>query len=111
MAQLTRSGVAYNFNHSPYKVCIHYSATDSIIYTFSSNLYKEKFIEKLEGNRKRIHLSLTKRFGFQIHNSKLSDLQLYMSIEKRGFQIEDNEGIHTCPEHIRLDGLTLTTEI
>ena len=109
MAQLTRSGVAYNFTQSPYKACIHYSATDSIIYTFSSAMYRDKFTERLERNRERIHLSLTKRFNFKVYNNKLSDLQLYMSIEKRGFLIEDNKGIHTCPDCLKLDGLSLTT--
>lgn len=110
MGQLTRGGVAYNFEHSPHKATIQYSDGDSIEYTFSSNLYREKFLDRLEENRKRIHLSLTKRFNFKIYNNKLSDLQLYMSIEKRGFLIKENERVHKCPNAIKLNGLTLMTE-
>lgn len=110
MALLTRAGVSYNFERSPYKTTVQYGDGDSIVYTFSSNLYKEKFLERLDENRKRIHLSLTKRFNFKIYHNKLSDLQLYMSIEKRGFMIEDAKGVYKCPNAITLDGLMLMTE-
>ena len=45
---LTRSGVAYNLEKSPHKITINYGDNDTIIYTFSSQLYINKFISKLE---------------------------------------------------------------
>lgn len=110
MTSLTRSGVAYNLAVSPHKACINYTKDDSIIYTFSSNLYKEKFLEKLSEHRTKVNNSLSNRFGITFINNKLADLKLYMTIEKRGFLIEDTEEVYTCPSSIRLDGLKMTVE-
>ena len=101
---LTRNGIAYNLNLSPYEVKIKYDKNDYIKYKFSSNLYKENFENKLKSNRENINNSLSKRFGFIIVNEKLCDLKLYSSIEKRGFLIETKEGLYECLNIIKLDG-------
>lgn len=101
---LTRSGISYNLESSPYTLKVEYQKNDYIIFRFSSNLYKEKFESKLLSNRDDINRSLSKRFGFIIVNEKLSDLKLYSSIEKRGFLIETKEGLYKCLNIIKLDG-------
>ena len=52
---LTRNGIAYNLNLSPYEVKIKYDKNDYIKYKFSSNLYKENFENKLKSNRENIN--------------------------------------------------------
>lgn len=101
---LTRNGIAYNLKLSPYEHVVQYSNGESIKYKFSSLLYKEKFIEKIDGNREKINESLSKRFGIGMSNEVLCDLKLYSSIEKRGFLIENKEGYYKCLNTIKLDG-------
>lgn len=101
---LTRNGVAYNLRLSPYEYLINYSNGENIKYKFSSLLYKDKFIEKIDGNRETISKSLSKRFGIDLCNDVLCDLKLYSSIEKRGFLIETKEGYYSCLNTIKLDG-------
>ena len=101
---LTKSGVAYDLNISPHEKEIHYNEEDSVVYVFSSNLYKRKFEEKLEDNRRKINESLTKRFGIQIKNDLLCDLKLYSSIEKRGFLLKNKDEGIKCLNDLILDG-------
>ena len=101
---LTRNGIAYNLSLSPYELKIKYDVNDYITFKFSSKLYKDSFENKLQLNRNTINSSLSKRFGFNIVNDKLSDLKLYSSIEKRGFLIECKEGLFECLNTIKLDG-------
>lgn len=101
---LTRNGIAYNLRLSPYEHTMNYSNGESIRYKFSSLLYKDKFIGKIETNRENINASLSKRFGLGISNEILCDLKLYSSIEKRGFLIETKEGYYKCLNTIKLDG-------
>ena len=108
MAELTRYGVAYDLKKSPYRVEIEYT-NDKVVFVFSSKLYSEKFLSKLEGNRAKINSSLSNRFGFEIVNDKLSDIKLYSDIEKRGFLIILGEVELLCLGDIRLIGESLTT--
>ena len=103
---LTRSKIAYDLNISPHKTVVVYD--DSVIeYVFSSNLYKESFLNKITEHREKIGNSLSNRFGFQIKCDKLADLKLYTTIEKRGFLINvDGEKIE-CLNNITLDGSNL----
>lgn len=101
---LTRNGIAYDLKLSPYKLQVEYGKNDFITFKFSSDLYRDKFLNKLQDNRNSINESLTKRFGFTIINDKLCDLKLYSSIEKRGFLIETKEGFIECLNIIKLDG-------
>ena len=103
MAKLTRSGIAYSLEDSPYMTTIDYSNAE-ITYAFSSDLYKRMFIQKYEQNRDDINISLTNRFGFSIVNNVLCDIKLYLTVEKRGFLIIANGiGIHS-PNGLLLDG-------
>lgn len=104
--QLTRSGVAYNLFNSPHKVKISYSNED-IIYTFSSKLHLNKFIDKLENNRKYYNCSLSHRFGIEVENNKLCDIKLYAKIENRGFLIDNKKEVFEWLNTIKLDGNNL----
>lgn len=106
---LTKSGVAYDLTISPHKLEIKYDENNKMIYTFSSQLYKNKFIDKLEENRDKVNHSLSKRFGFNIENNLLCDIKLYTTIEKRGFLLDNTKERFECLNIIKLDGHNLTT--
>lgn len=103
MAKLTRSKIAYDFTISPHKAKLQYQ-DDELTYVFSSELYKNKFMEKLAGNRAEINKSLTNRFGFTIYEDLIADLRLYSTIEKRGFLIYRGLVKIECLNDITLDG-------
>ena len=103
MANLTRSKIAYDFNISPHKLTVPYP-DEEITFIFSSNLYKEKFREKIDKNRDVINTSLSNRFGVEIVNDKIADLRLYQTIEKRGFLIYKGQVKIECLNNIKLDG-------
>ena len=103
MASLTRSNIAYDFNISPHKLEVTYS-DEVITYVFSSELYRQKFIDKVADHRQKISESLTNRFGFTIENNKLADLKLYTTIEKRGFLLYKGQVKVECLSSITLDG-------
>lgn len=109
-AKATRNGVIYNLHNSDYKVKINYTTNYYIIYHFSSELYRGKFIERMEDNRKSINGSLSNRFGFEIVCDPLCDIKLYSSIEKRGFLIKTNKEGFECLESLKLDGKSLITK-
>lgn len=104
---LTRDGIAYDLNISPYRLEVPYEGC-SLTYVFSSELYKGKFYDRFLENREKIGNSLSNRFGFQIENDMLCDIALYGNIEKRGFMILKGEDKIVCQESIILDGAKLT---
>lgn len=106
MNTLTRNGIAHNLKLSPYEHTIKYE-NETLTYIFSSELYKNKFIEKIESYREKINCSLTKRFGFEIVNDLLCDIKLYSVTETRGFLIRGKEE-YECLNIIRLNGEILT---
>ena len=108
MNKLTRSNVAHNLDISPHRLDLGYGESN-IMYVFSSDLYKRKFLEKLEVNRNSINQSLSNRFGFQIKNDLLSDLRLYTIIEKRGFLIYHNGVKITCQSRVKINGNNITS--
>lgn len=103
MANLTRSNIAYDLNISPHKLEVVYP-DEVLTYVFSSDLYRQKFNDKIESHRDKISESLTNRFGFTIENNKLADLKLYTTIEKRGFLIYKGQVKVECLSSITLDG-------
>jgi hypothetical protein len=103
---LTRNNVAYNLNESPHRLEVPYD-TESLIYVFSSEFYKNNFYNRFLENREKISESLSNRFGFHVQNDLLADLRLYTSIEKRGFLIIKGEEKIVCQENITLDGALL----
>ena len=107
MAQLTRSNIAYNLSISPHRHTVDYGES-SLQFVFSSELYKNKFLEKQNENREQIDNSLTKRFGVKVSFPILADLRLYTTIEKRGFLLVKNGVEVECPDKITLNGEILT---
>ena len=107
MNNLTRGGVAYDFNVSPYRYNVDYGS-GSITFVFSSNYYLGNFVDRIKGNREKINQSLSKRFGFTVKNNILCDIRLYSSIEKRGFLIYKDGEKFECLNSTILDGVILT---
>lgn len=107
MSSLSRYGVTYDLETSPFECEIFYSEISYLKFKFSSQLYLNKFKEKIEENRNNINDSLSNRFGFTIKNDVLADIKLYSRIEKRGFFIKGKEE-YKCLNNIILDGMNLT---
>lgn len=105
MAKLTRNGICYDLEKSPYSITKGYSKDLVITYKYSSELYIDKFNEKLEKNRKKFNDSLSNRFGMNIQNNVLCDILLYSKVETRGFYILINEEEYKCLNTIKLIGV------
>ena len=104
---LSRNNIAYNLYKTPHLLAVGYD-DQKIIYHFSSELYMNKFVQRLEENRDSIKKSLSGRFGFNINCDTIADLRLYSSIEKRGFLISvDGEYIECLSKIIITDGVNL----
>lgn len=103
---LTRAKVCYNLHNTPYQLQVNYGEQE-VTFCFSSNLYKDKFIEKLSNHRKEINNSISKRFGVTIKADFIADLRLYTSIEKRGFLLLIDGVKVECQNNIILDGLKM----
>ena len=109
-AKLSRGGVANNLRYTPFRKKIIYASNNYVVYYFSSQLYLDKFVERLEENREKINYSLSNRFGFEIENDVLCDIKLYSSIEKRGFLLSNHKEGFKCLSNIRLDGKRPTSK-
>lgn len=105
---LTRAGISYDFDTSPYKLKVEYNNGCELVYTFSGDYNLNSFKNKLEENREKINKSLSNRFKLDVECNMLCDIKLYTLIEKRGFLIEDKEERYECLNIIKLDGLMLT---
>lgn len=101
MPGLTRNNIAHNLEISPHFHDVGYSSYN-IRYMFSSAMYREKFIARLENHREQIGESLSNRFGFKIEVDVLSDMKLYTTIEKRGFLVYRDEVEVKCPEEVKI---------
>lgn len=106
---LTRAKIAYNLYKTPHKQTVEYEG-QKVIYYFSSDLYRIKFMARLGENRLGIMNSLSKRFGFTIKSDLIADLRLYSSIEKRGFLISVDGEYIECQNAMVLDGLKMIVE-
>lgn len=105
---LTRNGISYNLEQSPYNVVKTYNNT-VITYKFSSQLYVDKFTARIDDNRKKINNYISKKYKIDFSNDILSDLNLYSETEKRGFFIYIDGGGCKCLSNIKLDGLNKIT--
>lgn len=101
---LTRANIAYNLHNSPHLLEKDYKGV-KVIYHFSSELYRAKFLSRVNENRDTINKSLYNRFGYNLELDILADFKLYSTIEKRGFLISINGVYAECQNHIILDGL------
>ena len=102
---MTKDGIEYNLSISPYIVKVKYK---DIIFSFmfSSELYKNKFINMRAAHNERILLRLKKltKSNLEIKEFNMySDITLYNMIEKRGFLIIDNiSKMYYCLEDFNL---------
>lgn len=110
MSNLTKSKIAYDLTISPHEAVIDYNSGESLKFVFSSNLYRTKFLERLEDNRNTINNAISKRYGFNIIANIIADIKLYSSIEKRGFLIYKGLVKIECQEDIILDGGKMITK-
>lgn len=109
--KLSRNGIANDLKVTPFTKKIIYASNNYLIFCFSSQLYLNKFQERLVENREKINDSLSNRFGFAVENDVLCDIKLYSSIEKRGFLIKNHKEGFECLASIILDGKRATTKI
>ena len=100
---MTRNGIVYKLELSPYKVTV-----EGVTYMFSSVNHLDKFMEKLNENRDTISYSLSKRFGVSVNLIILSDIVLYSKVETRGFLISHKGESYSCKKDIILSGVILT---
>lgn len=99
MKAITRHGIYKDLSQSTYL-----TVKEGNTYYFSSMLYKDKFLQKYEENRKTINESLSNRFDFTIKLNMLCDIALYKKIEKRGFLIVDENGnMYDSPDSFSLE--------
>ena len=80
---MTKDGIEYDFDITPYEVQKKYNGT-ILTYKFSSEFYKNKFvvlsgITEVERDMRKL--------GINCDVTLLRDIKLYSKIEKRGFQI------------------------
>lgn len=105
---LTRAGVCYDLEKTPYKESLIYNKENVITFKFSSEYNQNNFVNKLKANREKINNSLTKRFNLSVEVDLLADIKLYQSIEKRGFLLAIESENVTCLNTIKLNGLMMT---
>ena len=89
---MTKDGIEYNLLISPYKVVEKYEDIE-LSFMFSSELYKNKFLNLRKAHYERIVERLKKLTKSSLIIKDLiiySDVTLYNMIEKRGFLIIDN---------------------
>lgn len=100
---LTRNGICYDLKNSPYFIKLK-----ECTLFFSSSYNKDRFLQREKEERSRINESLSNRFKTNINVDYLAFINLYASIEKRGFYIltKKKEEI-TCLKHLKFDGLNL----
>ena len=101
---LTRSGVCYNLKDSPWFVQRH-----DLVFYFSSNSHRIKFLENLRTKEDWLCDSLSRRFHIAINARLLACIQLYMQIEQRGMYIKALDGtVFRCQEEILLGGMQIS---
>lgn len=104
---LSRNGIAYKFDTSPYELKVRYHDFN-LIFRFSSENNIKKFLTKQDSNREKLQISLTKRFKINLSLDLIADLKLYSQVETRGFLILSKDMRFECLEEVVFDGQNLT---
>ena len=93
----TRRGIYHNLMESEYTV-----SENEIVFFFSSAFYQKKFLESYKDHREAIHAKMEKLLdGIPFTVSTLADLNLYETIETRGFYATLQGREVTCQELYR----------
>ena len=104
MVKLSRGGICYNLEMTPFFISNKYE-DKKVIFNFSSEFYKNKFISQIEKHREKINESLSKRFGLVVINPILADIVLYSKVESRGFYLLIDDEEYKCLNSIKLTGV------
>ncbi len=79
----TERGIYHNLKESEYTI-----SNNEVVFFFSSELYRRKFLERYEQYRSFFNDKLAKIVGeSSLNYDVLSDIRLYEDIEKRGFYV------------------------
>lgn len=81
-SNLTRNGVCYDVENSPF-----WEEVGGFRFYFSSETHRKNFFAKAKVKELWLTDSLTRRFHFEVDASVLALFQLYWQIETRGFYI------------------------
>jgi hypothetical protein len=73
----TAKGIYHNLRESKYTI-----SNNEVVFYFSSNLYRDKFLKEYKINRKLFKKKIDDN---PLNMDTLSDVLLYQKIEKRGF--------------------------
>lgn len=106
---MTRSGIETDLQHSPYKFY-----KEDFTFYFSSERYRDKYIEALPTAIEAIGISLKHRYGINFKGmDKLAMLLLYWKTEKRGFylEIKDDPFYNLSDISMNIEQLTLCRKI
>lgn len=104
-SKLSRNNIAYDLTISPHILKVVYGE-EILTYVFSSKLYRQKFIDRMINYREHINKVFYNRYKFTINHNIVADINLYSTIEKRGFLIINNRGENIqCLDNLILDGL------
>ncbi len=98
MPDITRNGVCYSIEDSPF-----YEEVDGYRFYFSSETHRRKFFEKARIRQNWLTDSLSRRFHFHVDASLVAIFQLYTQVESRGFYVVSERGEEfRCLEQLRL---------
>lgn len=78
----TKRGIYYDLRESEY--VFKYG---SLTFYFSSNLYREKFSERIDYYLKNETMKLNNKYQCKLEGNEMFALNLYKNIEKRGFRV------------------------
>lgn len=84
MAELTRHGVCYDLEGSPYT-----AECEGFVFHFSSVPHMDKFMRETRKREEWLNDSLSRRFRFRVDASIIAVFQLYHQVETRGFYVVD----------------------
>lgn len=106
MAEITKYGVCYDIENSPYDYM-----WNGILYKFSSVAHRNKFIINIRKKTEWLNDSLSRRFRVSMDVSELAAIQLYQQVETRGFCIIYNGSmVIKCPEQLVFHGRLYSDE-
>lgn len=93
----TRRGIYHNLMESEYTV-----SDNEIVFFFSSAFYRNKFLNTRTEHRKQVTRTMEKLLdGVAFQVDLLADLNLYETIETRGFYVTRKGRSSTCQELYR----------
>lgn len=99
MQYKSRYGVVYDLSNTPF-----IAEWGDLRLHFSTNAHLVKFMDNVSTRTHWLNDSLSKRFHVFMGMGDLAALQLYMMIENRGFYVELDGKVLTCPDEVEFHG-------